>query len=115
MARGVRRRKVGRMGTSADNLSQQLEEYVMRVVNYLRASTDDHHGQSAAVGAQRERLANYCRHWGHEIVEIVVDDEWSGKRLDRPGLRRALAMLKVGTVDGLAVCNLDRLTQSIGD
>src|SRR5260221_881239 len=86
----------------------------MRVVAYVRVSTDEQaHGVS--LDAQRDRLADYCRLYGHVIVEVVADEGLSGKTLDRPGLRRALAMLKAHAVDGLIVCKLDRLTRSVRD
>jgi site-specific DNA recombinase len=49
------------------------------------------------------------------IVEVVADEGLSGKTLDRPGLRRALTMLKAHEAEGLAVCKLDRLTRSVRD
>jgi site-specific DNA recombinase len=86
----------------------------MRVVSYVRVSTDEQaHGIS--LDAQRDKLADYCRLYGHVAVEVVADEGLSGKTLDRPGLRRALAILKAHAVDGLIVCKLDRLTRSVRD
>jgi site-specific DNA recombinase len=87
----------------------------MRVVAYLRVSTDEQAAHGVSLDAQRDKLADYCRLYGHEIVEVVADEGLSGKSLDRPGLRRALAMLKAHAVEGLAVCKLDRLTRSVRD
>jgi DNA invertase Pin-like site-specific DNA recombinase len=50
-----------------------------------------------------------------EVVEAIVDAGESAKSLNRPGLQRALAMLKRGEADGLAVVKLDRLTRSVAD
>jgi site-specific DNA recombinase len=87
----------------------------MRVVAYLRVSTDEQAAHGVSLDAQRDKLADYCRLYGHDIVEVVADEGLSGKSLDRPGLRRALAMLKAHAVEGLAVCKLDRLTRSVRD
>src|SRR6266852_1676986 len=69
----------------------------------LRVSTEDQTLHGVSLDAQRDKLADYCRLYGHEIVEVVADEGLSGKSLDRPGLRRALAIFKAHAVEGLAV------------
>src|SRR5581483_12046023 len=49
------------------------------------------------------------------LVEIIEDAGLSAKSVDRPGLQRALTMLRNGEADGLLVAKLDRLSRSIGD
>jgi len=49
------------------------------------------------------------------LCEMIVDAGESAKSLDRPGLQRALAMLKKGEADALLVVKLDRLTRSVAD
>ena len=46
---------------------------------------------------------------------MIVDAGESAKHLDRPGLQRALGMLKRGEADALLVVKLDRLTRSVRD
>ena len=46
---------------------------------------------------------------------MIVDAGESAKTLERPGLQRALAMLKAGEADALLVVKLDRLTRSVRD
>lgn len=87
----------------------------MRVVCYLRVSTEEQASRGVSLDAQRDKLADYCRLYGHEITATVSDEGLSGKTLDRPGLRAALAMLKARSVDGLAIVKLDRLTRSVSD
>jgi hypothetical protein len=50
-----------------------------------------------------------------ELAELIVDAGESAKSLDRPGLQRALAMLKAGDAEALLVVKLDRLTRSVVD
>lgn len=52
---------------------------------------------------------------GVELVDVVVDAGESAKDTDRPGLRRALAMIESREVGGLIVAKLDRLTRSVKD
>jgi hypothetical protein len=49
------------------------------------------------------------------LVDIVTDNGYSAKSLDRPGLRSALRMLTDGKADTIIVVKLDRLTRSVKD
>ena len=49
------------------------------------------------------------------LVKMVVDAGVSAKTLQRPGLQRALGMLRGGQANALLVCKLDRLTRSVKD
>ena len=64
--------------------------------------------------AERSRAA-YAQLYDLEVSEVIVDTGESAKSLDRPGLQRALAMLKAGEADALLVVKLDRLTRSVRD
>lgn len=49
------------------------------------------------------------------MIDIVIDEGFSAKSLERPGLKRALAMLTTGQADALVVVKLDRLTRNVRD
>ena len=51
----------------------------------------------------------------YTLVEVIVDAGVSAKTLDRPGLQRALALLRQGQAHALLVAKLDRLTRSVED
>jgi DNA invertase Pin-like site-specific DNA recombinase len=87
----------------------------MKVIGYVRVSTEEQavHGQS--LDAQRAKLEAYAALYGLELVKVVVDAGVSGKTLDRPGLQTALASLRKGEADGLLVAKLDRLSRSVRD
>lgn len=84
----------------------------MKVILYSRASTDD---QLLTLEAQRAKLTAYALALDLEIVQVIEDAGESAKSLDRPGLQRALAMLKRGEANGLLIAKLDRLTRSVAD
>lgn len=87
----------------------------MRVVAYIRVSTEEQadHGQSLDV--QRAKVTAYAALYDLDLVEIIEDAGESGKTLHRDGLQHALALLERGEVQGLLVAKLDRLTRSVGD
>lgn len=84
-----------------------------RLVGYCRVSTEKQADEGVSLDAQWERLHQYAELYGHELVSVHQDD-LSGKTLDRPGLKAALADLKKGA-EGLLVVKLDRLTRNVSD
>ncbi len=86
----------------------------MRVIGYTRISTDEQASNGSGLDAQRNalRLEGERRDWE---VEWIEDAGYSAKNLKRPGVKKALAMLKRGDADGLAVAKLDRLSRSVLD
>lgn len=87
----------------------------MKVVCYVRVSTEEQAAQGVSLDAQEAKLRAYCDLYGHELLEVVVDAGQSAKTMNRPGLQRALGMLKAGEAEGLLVLKLDRLTRSVRD
>jgi DNA invertase Pin-like site-specific DNA recombinase len=86
-----------------------------KIIGYVRVSTDKQADEGCSLEAQKARLAQYAALYDIELAETIVDAGVSAKSLDRPGLVKALAMLKVGRADGLLVVKLDRLTRSVRD
>lgn len=86
-----------------------------RLLQYLRVSTDEQAESGAGLDAQLAMLERAFEYEEWELVETIRDEGESGKDLERPGLRRALAMIAGGDADGLVVSKLDRLTRSVVD
>jgi len=87
----------------------------MKVVVYCRVSTADQADTGISLDNQRSKCAAFAALYELEIVEIIEDPGESGKTLDRPGLGRALELLRTGQAEGLLVAKLDRLTRSVAD
>jgi DNA invertase Pin-like site-specific DNA recombinase len=83
----------------------------LRVIGYPRVSTEEQN----SLPQQAARIRQYCDLYELALVEVIPDEGYSGKTLDRPGLSRALALLDAGEADGLVVAKLDRLTRSVRD
>ena len=86
----------------------------VRAVAYIRVSTDKQAEEGVSLDAQQAKVKAYAALYDLELVDVIVTSE-SAKSLDRPGLARALDMLKTGKVDALLVVKLDRLTRSVRD
>lgn len=87
----------------------------MKVLGYIRVSTEEQATNGQSLDAQRAKVAAYAALYDLELVEIIVDAGVSAKSLNRPGLQDALAKLRRGVADGLVIGKLDRLTRSVGD
>jgi site-specific DNA recombinase len=87
----------------------------MKVIGYTRVSTDEQAATGVSLAAQAEKLNAYAALYGLEIVEMIEDAGQSAKSLKRPGLQRALELLKAGRADGLLIAKLDRLSRSVRD
>lgn len=88
---------------------------MIRVVGYCRVSTNEQADFGVSLDAQRDKVEQYAKLYDLELVEIITDAGESAKSLNRPGIQRALAMLRDGQADGLVIAKLDRLTRSVRD
>lgn len=86
----------------------------MKVILYSRVSTADQ-AEGVSLAAQAAKLEAYAALYDLTVVERISDAGESAKNLNRPGLQRALAMLRGGQADGLVVVKLDRLTRCVAD
>lgn len=86
----------------------------VKVIGYVRVSTFEQASEGYSLAAQRERLTAYATLYGLELLD-VLEEQGSGKDLQRPQLQNALAMLASGAADALLVAKLDRLTRSVKD
>lgn len=89
--------------------------HVTKAIAYVRVSTEQQADEGVSIDAQESRLTDYARAMQYDLVEVIVDAGVSAKTLERPGLQRALEMLRTGAADTLMVVKLDRLTRSTKD
>jgi DNA invertase Pin-like site-specific DNA recombinase len=87
----------------------------MRVIGYVRVSTEGQAVSGAGLEAQRRAIVAECRRRGWELVETIEDAGYSAKDLKRPGVQEALRSLEAGEAKALVVAKLDRLSRSMLD
>lgn len=82
----------------------------LRVIGYVRVSTEEQEESGLGVAAQISHITEECerRSWD---FEIVMDLACSGKHIN-PELRRALDLLRAGRADALVVTKMDRMARS---
>lgn len=87
----------------------------MRLVAYIRVSKQGDRSGDAfqSPDQQRQTIGHAVALARARVVEEIIDIDQSGGTMDRPGLNRALAMLKSGQADGIVVARLDRFGRSL--
>ena len=87
----------------------------LRVVGYIRVSTDDQADSGAGLEAQRTAIQDQCTRRSWELIALHQDTASARSLAKRPGLTRALADLDAGIAGALVVAKLDRLSRSLLD
>lgn len=87
----------------------------MRVLGYVRVSTDEQRTSGAGLQVQRAAIVAECARRGWQLVDVIEDAGLSGKDLKRPGIQAALEALSRGDARALVVAKLDRLSRSMLD
>lgn len=87
----------------------------MVVVGYVRVSTSGQVGENAnGLEAQEDRIRNYCRENGHELLKIFREEAVSGAKEDRPELDKLLfGELKNPPIEAVVIDCVDRLARNI--
>jgi site-specific DNA recombinase len=87
----------------------------VRAVAYVRVSSDQQAESGLSLEYQQEKCRALATLNDYELVDVIVDAAESGKSLDRPGMRRVLALADAKKVDAVLVAKLDRITRSVRD
>jgi DNA invertase Pin-like site-specific DNA recombinase len=86
----------------------------MRVIGYVRVSTNEQASNGHGLDAQRAAIAAEAERRGW-TVQWLEDPGASAKSLDRPGMRYGLDLLRRGDAEALVVSKMDRLSRSLSD
>jgi site-specific DNA recombinase len=81
----------------------------MRAALYIRVSTDEQAKTGYSIPDQRRELERYAKLHGYEVVDMLIDDGYSGASIDRPGLRKVYEMAESGQIDAVLATRRDRL------
>lgn len=87
----------------------------MRVVGYVRVSTDRQADHGLGLDVQEAAVRSWARAGRHRVVEVLRDEGRSGADglVGRPGLARALSDIKEKRADAIVVYRLDRLARDL--
>lgn len=88
---------------------------VIKVVGYLRVSTDKQAEKGQGLPVQRQDIKSWAKSRGFRVVEFVADEGLSGANglESRVALGDALELIRSGRCSGIAVQRLDRLARDL--
>ncbi|MCL2838160.1 MAG: recombinase family protein [Oscillospiraceae bacterium] len=85
-------------------------EIIYKVAIYLRLSKEDESSeQSESIANQKEFITQYVIEQGWNIVDIYIDDGYSGLNYDRPDFKRMIADIESKKVNLVITKDLSRL------
>jgi DNA invertase Pin-like site-specific DNA recombinase len=87
----------------------------VRVVGYVRVSTEEQGDQGAGMEAQRRAITTACLARGWELAAIHEDVASCKSVSRRPRLETAMAAIRSGDAVALVVAKMDRLSRSVID
>lgn len=87
----------------------------MRVALYIRVSTEEQAKEGHSIGAQQDRLLDYVRSQGRDVIGVYIDDGYSAKDLHRPAMQRLLKDCELKKFDVLLIYRLDRMVRNVID
>ena len=68
----------------------------MKIVGYVRVSTDRQADRGVSLDAQAEKIRAMAVVHNAELLDIIIDGGESAKSLNRPGMARLLALVDAG-------------------
>lgn len=87
----------------------------MRAVIYVRVSTQEQASEGVSLDNQIEKIKAYCYARSWSVVDLISDEGYSGKSLNRPGVLKIIGKAKQKEFDVVVTYKLDRLTRSVRD
>jgi len=84
-----------------------------RAVGYIRVSTEEQSREGISLEMQAVKIRQYAELNDLNLMEIIEDAGISGKSVKaRPGIQKALSMVKARNTDAVIVYKLDRLARN---
>lgn len=95
------------------NVLNEVKNTVYRVAIYIRLSKedekDDKEKDSESVTNQRNILLKFIKDNGYELVDIYIDDGYTGTNFDRPEFKRMIKDIELGKINMVITKDLSRL------
>lgn len=82
----------------------------MKIALYARVSSETQ-TKEGTIDSQLETLREYAKANHLTIVQECIDDGYSGTTLDRPGLDEVRDLAQSGSIEGILILSLDRLSR----
>lgn len=93
-----------------NTLRNIVKEFFVAI--YIRLSKeDDSLGESESIQNQKSLLTKYVKEQGYTLVDIYIDDGYTGTNFNRPGFQKMLKDIEDGKVNMVITKDLSRLSR----
>ena len=93
-----------------NTLRNIVKEFFVAI--YIRLSKeDDSLGESESIQNQKTLLTKYVNEQGYTLVDIYIDDGYTGTNFNRPGFQKMLKDIEDGKVNMVITKDLSRLSR----
>lgn len=82
---------------------------------YVRVSTDEQAREGQSISTQIDKLMAYTKFQGWQNVQVFADEGESAKDMNRPEMKRLIALVKNRKVSVVATMAVDRLSRNLLD
>jgi DNA invertase Pin-like site-specific DNA recombinase len=87
----------------------------LRVIGYVRVSTEEQGRDGHGLRGQIDVLARWCAAQGYDLVTVIPDVVSTRRTHQMLGRALAIALVEAGAGDALGIRALDRVTRSVQD
>lgn len=97
-------------------LNDQIDNRM--VIGYTRVSTDGQAEEGYGLDVQESKITGYRQLYNEDLdceFKLIVDDGYSARSLNRPGVKEMIELVKRGLVKKIYIYKLDRLSRSVVD
>ena len=101
-------------------MGRKVDNDIYDVAIYCRLSKEDAREdggeeESSSIGTQKTILTEYVRQRGWHLVQIYVDDGYSGTNFNRPGFQNMIKDIEAGQINCVITKDLSRLGRNYLD
>lgn len=87
-----------------------MKQKIYNTALYLRLSRDDElQGESSSITTQRSMLQQFAKDNQLNVIDVYIDDGWSGTNFDRPEFQRMIEDIESGRINCVVTKDLSRL------
>lgn len=88
---------------------------IPKAYGYVRVSTEEQAKEGLSLDAQRDKIKAFAIVQDLHLVDIISDEGYSGKDMNRPGLQKLIDLVKAKESEAVVVYKLDRLSRKTRD
>lgn len=93
-----------------------MREKEVRVLGYIRVSTEEQAVDGFSLENQEKDIKKYCEFMNYTLLDVIADEGISGSTLDqRPGIQEVLRRVEKEDIDYIIVWKVSRLSRKLSD